>query len=93
MKRNENLATLLTITEPNNQIIKAASGYLQNGDLLFLETQSFAQHISSEILLTMTDHLPNEMADSLNGRLQSINNSAISCIIIKIEGQRTTPPT
>jgi len=86
LKRQENLATILTIAEPNNATIRAASGYLHNSDLIFLETQEFTRHITPEILLTMTDHLPNEMADSLNGRLQAGENSAAGCIIIKVEG-------
>ena len=90
LKRSENLATILSITEPNNHTIRASSGYLQNNDLAFLETQEFTRHINPETLLAMSEHLPNEMADSLNGRLQTGENSAAACIIIKVEGNVTS---
>ncbi|HUD44403.1 MAG TPA: hypothetical protein VMR41_02570 [Patescibacteria group bacterium] len=86
IKRGGKLATILSIYENDNSVIKAASGHIQVEDMLFLQTQTMSKYISLETILQESDRLPNEIAESFANQLQSANNNTAGCIIVKVEG-------
>ena len=85
LKRGLMLAPLLSMNG-TDRTIKAASGIIHVNDLLFLETQACHRYIAEEQILQESDRLPNEIADSFINKLQSADNNAAGCIIVKVEG-------
>ena len=87
LKRQEHLSSSSNVPGKIIKLLKLLLAIYKVVIFIFLETQSFAQQITTDTLFSLTDQLPNEMAETLNGRLQNAQDSTISCIIIKVEGQ------
>lgn len=91
LKRNGKLATILEKTEktPN---IRSASGFLQNGDLVLIQTDSFAKNTPPEDLgKALGLELPNDIAESLASRIDEAGDGSQAAIIISYTGAPQTP--
>ncbi len=86
LKREDKLAPILHLENDGTHKLEVSSGYIQPNDLFFLETSDFAQHISPSKLKTVSDSLPNEIADVISSQLEAAENSGAASIILKVEG-------
>lgn len=87
MKRGGKLGTLLAGRRDAEQKIQTASGYLQNEDVIILETNQFASNISDQHLLESLElSLPNDIAESLSVHMHEKTDGDQAAIIIAYHG-------
>lgn len=66
IKRGGKLGTILQVDEDIPSSVKAASGYLQDKDVIVLQTKQFSDLIPSETVAAAIDHQPpSEIAETL----------------------------
>ena len=66
IKRGGKLGTILQVDEDISSSVKAASGYLQDKDVIVLQTKQFSDLIPSEAIAAAIDHQPpSEIAETL----------------------------
>ena len=86
MKRANKLGTLLENKNPDLNL-KCASGYLEHGDLLLLETDHFAGNVSdANINKAFELELPNDIAESLSPHVHEKEDGSQAAIIIAYNG-------
>jgi hypothetical protein len=72
IKRGDKFGTILHVEEAPSSSIKAASGFLQNDDVVVLETIQFSDIFPSEVISSTIDHQPpSEVAETLAPKLHS----------------------
>ena len=72
IKRDDKFGTILHIEEGPSSSIKAASGFLQNDDVIVLQTKQFTDIFPSEVISSSIDHQPpSEVAETLAPKLHS----------------------
>jgi hypothetical protein len=92
MKRREKVGTLLQKQGTFSGETTFASGFLENGDTVVLETGQFAQGVTLEQLKEALDlDLPNDIVESLSPAMHAHDNGAQSAIVVRFSGP--TPPT
>lgn len=88
IKRNDKLGNLLSSKDSSKENIKASSGYLEEGDYIFLETDQFANIISAE---TLSSHLenkkPEEVSEEIAPILHEREEAAAAAIILEYKGE------
>lgn len=90
MKRQGKLGTLLEQQEEGK--LTSASGYLENEDIVILETPQFAEIVSNNVLLPCLSHDKlTEMADILSPVIHEQQNGAASAIAFSYREE--TPDT
>ncbi len=83
LKREGKLGHLLEANDQENKAIKVASGFLQDGDVLILQTKQFSKVISTDTLFEMLDGLsPKDAAENIAPLLHEKDESGASSIII-----------
>lgn len=81
LKRGEKIGTVLEATEEN--AIKSASGYVQEGDVIVLQTKSFTRIIPSATLAQALDSdKPEEISENLAPHLHEKTEGAASAVIL-----------
>jgi len=86
MKRNEKVGVLLEEQEAELEI-KSASGFLENGDVIILETPQFAKDMPEETISQALDlDLPNDIAEALSPAMHEKDDGGQASIIIKYQG-------
>lgn len=94
LKRGEKIGTVLEADESQN--IKLASGYVQEDDIIILQTKSFQKVIPASILASSLDHNnPNDIAENLAPHLHEKPEGAASSVILLYKeggGQNTAAP-
>ncbi len=91
LKRSGKLATILEKTEKTPSIT-SASGFLQTGDLVLIQTDSFSKNTSQEDLdKALSLELPNDIAESLTSRIDEAGDGSQAAIIISYTGAPQTP--
>lgn len=86
MKRNENLGLLLEKKSDDTHLL-TASGRLQQGDIILLQTNHFAQNITEEKIIDAFKLLnPNDMAESLSPHVHEKEDGSQAAIIISYNG-------
>ena len=93
IKRGEKLGTILHVEEGESTSVKAASGFLQNDDLIILQTKQFSDIIPHQTLAMSLDHQsPNEVAEILAPKIhgQGKDQSGASAIIVQYKGLEKT---
>lgn len=81
LKRGEKIGTVLEADE--SQDIKSASGYVQEDDIIILETKSFQKVIPASTLASSLDHnSPDDIAENLAPHLHEKPEGAASSIIL-----------
>ena len=72
IKRDDKFGTILHVEEGPSSSIKAASGFLQNDDIIVLQTKQFTDIFPSEVVSSSIDHQPpSEVAETLAPKLHS----------------------
>lgn len=83
LKRADKIGIILSSISETPEIL-SASGFLQNNDLIILETEKFASLVSQEKLFKASDDLPpSEIAESLSPEIHEKQEGDTSAIIIK----------
>ena len=66
VKREEKLGTILHVEEGLPSSVQAASGFLQNNDIIILQTKQFSDIVSADTLVSALDNQPpSEIAETL----------------------------
>ncbi|MCL4419013.1 LytR C-terminal domain-containing protein [Patescibacteria group bacterium] len=86
IKRGDEFGTLLKSQEESHVSIKAASGLLQDGDIIILQTKQFTDIITDPILSSSLDSKPpEEIAEILAPLIHEAEKGGSAAIIIKIK--------
>jgi hypothetical protein len=73
VKRAEKLGTILHVEEGLPSSVKAASGFLQNNDIIILQTKQFSDIVSADTLAASLDNQPpSEIAETLAPKIHGI---------------------
>lgn len=93
IKRGEKLGTILAVDEGESSSVKASSGFLQNEDLIILQTKQFSDIVSHQVLtMSLDNQSPNEIAEILAPKIHghSADQSGASAIIVLYKGMEKT---
>ncbi len=89
LKRGEKLGSLLEVRDQKPDSLKTASGFLQDNDIVILQTKQFSDIISVGTLSEFTDNLPpSEIAENLAPLVHEKEEAGAASIIINYK----TPP-
>lgn len=90
MKRGDKLGLLLEQKDITEEMIKTASGLLQNNDTIILETSQFAKNVSEQqISAALQLDLPNDIADTLSVHMHEKMDGDQAAIIVTYHGAST----
>lgn len=82
LKRRETLGVILK-PEQKHQKITSASGFLEDNDILILQTQKFSEIIESNYLSSVFDHLsPAEIAETIAPKIHQKEEGEACAIIL-----------
>lgn len=83
LKRNDNLGSLLETSDQKSNSLKNASGFLEEGDVIILQTKQFSNIISTTTLSEFLDNLlPHEAAENIAPLVHEKEESGAAAIII-----------
>lgn len=83
LKRQEKLGNLLEVRDQKADSLKVASGFLQDGDIIVLQTKQFSDIISIGTLTEFMDNLPPaEVAENLAPLVHEKEEAGAAAIII-----------
>jgi hypothetical protein len=89
VKRAGKLGTILQVEEGLSSSIKAASGFLQNDDIIVLQTKQFTETVAQEVLAASLDNQPpSEIAETLAPKIHGNEKeqSGAAAIILAYKG-------
>ncbi len=89
IKREGKLGTILHVEEGLSSSVKAASGFLQDGDVIVLQTQQFTEIVGPEVLAASLDSQPpSEIAETLAPKIHGNEKeqSGAAAIILAYKG-------
>lgn len=90
LQRKETLGTIIRLERGQANIL-SASGFLQDKDLIILETEQFGKTISNEDLKNALDHLPpQEIAEALAPKIHEKEEGGACAIIVLYQGKEET---
>lgn len=82
LKRGEKIGTVLE-GETNNSAVKSASGYVQDGDTIVLQTNQFQKIISPSTLASSLDkNTPDEISEELAPHIHERTEGGASAVIL-----------
>jgi hypothetical protein len=83
LKRQEKLGNLLEVRDQKSDALKVASGFLEDGDMIVLQTKQFSDIISIGTLTEFMDDLPPaEVAENLAPLIHEKEEAGAAAIII-----------
>lgn len=83
IKREQTLGTLLEAKEEGQRQLKEASGFLQQGDIIILETQAFSEEITEETLLDFLNKPSiDEASENIAPLVHEKGNPLVSSILV-----------
>lgn len=83
LKRQEKLGNLLEVRDQKPDSLKVASGFLENGDIIVLQTKQFSDIISIGTLSEFMDNLPPaEVAENIAPLVHEKEEAGAAAIII-----------
>ncbi len=86
MKRGDKIGELLEKTDTNNEVL-SASGFLENKDLIILETIQFSENVErSKIEEALEATLPNDIAEVLSPAMHKTENGGLGAVIVNYQG-------
>lgn len=92
MKREDKMGILLDAADDAGQELKTASGYLQNDDIVILETNQFAHNVSDTHLTeSLQLNLPSDIAESLSLHMHKNPDGDQAAIIVVYHGVPSQP--
>lgn len=84
LKRNEKLGNIIE-TKPEEQV-NSASGFLEDGDLVILETQKFSEIVNEEFSSDYTPNSsPSEISETLAPKIHQKEEGGASAIILSFK--------
>jgi len=89
VKRDEKLGTILHVEEGLPSSVKAASGFLQNDDIIILQTKQFSDIVSADTLAASLDNQPpSEIAETLAPKIHGNEKeqSGAAAIVLSYKG-------
>lgn len=87
IKRSGHVGILLEKTTVTGKEVTTASGYLQNGDIIVLQTQQFASMVTQDQLTSALDStIPNEIAETLTPQIHQVPEGGASGLILNFIG-------
>lgn len=90
LQRKEALGTIIRLERGQANIL-SASGFLQDKDLIILETEQFGKIISNEELKNALDSLPpQEIAETLAPKIHETEEGGVCAIIVSYQGEEET---
>lgn len=85
IKRGEQVGTILK-SEGDDKEIQSASGFIENADLIILETKQFSELISNQTLEGILNHnSPSEIAESISPKIHEQEEGGAAATIISIQ--------
>jgi hypothetical protein len=82
IKRGDDFGTILSSELGDHQ--KAGSGYLEDSDLIIIQTKQFAETINSEKLSSVLDHQsPSEISETIAPMVHGGEESGAAAVIVK----------
>ena len=85
LKRGEKSGALLEL-DSETPHVESVSGYLENGDIVILQTQQFEEVLPQPDLLASIDHQsPTDLAEILSPRIHEAQNGGASAIIFSYQ--------
>lgn len=88
IKRNGTLGTLLEASDQTNDSIKEASGFLQDADVLILQTKKFSEVISDSTLLEFLENSTiTDASENLAPLVHEKENPTASAVIVNYKEQ------
>jgi len=93
VKREEKLGTILYVEEGLPSSVKAASGFLQNDDIIILQTKQFSDIVSTDTLAASLDSQPpSEIAETLAPKIHGNEKeqSGAAAIVLSYKGSEQT---
>jgi len=91
VKREEKLGIILHVEEGLPSSVKAASGFLQNDDIIILQTKQFSDIVSTDTLAASLDHQPpSEIAETLAPKIHvnEKEQSGAAAIVLSYKGSK-----
>lgn len=95
LKRNDKVGTLLhaTAETAENLTIESASGFLEDNDLVILETKQFSTAISKDTLISaLGSAIPTDIADLLAPKIHEQEDGGSAAIIIHYKDPDVAEP-
>lgn len=87
VKRGEKFGRLLSSEEGTE--INSASGFLENDDVIVLQTIQFSKLIPEETLISSMDHLPpSEIAETLSPKIHETEEGGATALIFRFASSR-----
>lgn len=84
IKRGDKLGSILSSSEENSADIVSSSGFIQDNDLIILETSAFSEAVSKDVLSTSLETgIPIDAAESLAPTIHRTDDGRLAAIIIK----------
>jgi len=89
IKRGDKLGSILESQDTTSSSIKAASGLLQDLDIIILQTKSFTEIVTTNILSASLDHQPpEEIAEILAPLIHKQEKGGSASVIIEYKAQQ-----
>jgi methyl-accepting chemotaxis protein len=86
LKRGETIGILLSSDKVTREL-HTASGYLENNDIILLETTQFTQLVTDETLAKALElSLPSDIAETLTPSIHKSDDGGASAIIVAVKG-------
>lgn len=90
LQRKETLGTIIRLERGEANTL-SASGFLQDKDLIILETEQFGKIVSNEELKNALDHLPpQEIAETLAPKIHETEEGGACAILVLYQGKEET---
>jgi hypothetical protein len=94
MKRGEKTGVLLTKNDEPSEEIRSASGFIENADMIILETGQFSEGIPQETINQALElMLPNDIVEALSPQIHKQDNGAQAAIVISCGGTSISEPS
>lgn len=93
IKRDGTLGTLLEASDQTNDSLKEASGFLQDGDVLILQTKKFSEVISDSTLLEFLESANiQDASENLAPLIHEKENPSSAAVLAHYKEQTTVEP-
>jgi hypothetical protein len=94
LKRDTTFGPILQLTADEETPIKAASGFVQEEDVIILETKQFSDIIPAEKLTSVIDNLPpNEIVETLAPTIHGHEQGGAAAVVISFKNVSAEAPS
>lgn len=88
LKRGEKTGVILENTDDSKELVtKSASGYLENDDIILIQTAQFANTVPAKVLLPALDYaLPSDIAETITPFVHGKTDGGATAIVLCYKG-------